>query len=82
MKCRNNIGPLCFQARCRKRRLNLALVFVCLFCVIFLCLVFCVLVFFGYCYFMFSVQVQLIACRDRPMMRGTLKVICNGFSQS
>ena len=28
------IDPLCFQARCRKRRLNLALVFLCLFCVV------------------------------------------------
>jgi len=28
------IDPLHFQARCRKRRLNLALVFLCLFCVV------------------------------------------------
>jgi len=28
------IDPLCFQAGCRKRRPNLALVFVCLFCVV------------------------------------------------
>ena len=30
---RIRIGPLCFQAGCRWRRLNLALVFLCLFCV-------------------------------------------------
>jgi len=28
------IEPLCFQAGCHKRRLNLALVFLCLFCVV------------------------------------------------
>ena len=28
------IDPLCFQARCRDRWLNLALVFLCLFCVV------------------------------------------------
>ena len=28
----SRIDPLCFQAGCRKRRLNLALVFLCLFC--------------------------------------------------
>jgi len=35
--------PLCFQAGCRKRRLNLSLVFLCLFCVVvhfFCCVLF------------------------------------------
>jgi len=34
--------------------------------VIFVFLLFCVLVFLGYCYFILSVPVQLIAWKDRP----------------
>jgi len=34
MKCQNQNRPSLFPARCRTRRLNLALVFLCLFCVV------------------------------------------------
>ena len=64
MKHRNkNRRSLNFQAIRRKRQLNLALVF-CVYFVFFGIL--CVLVFWGYCYFMLSVPVQLIAWEDRP----------------
>jgi len=70
MKRRNKNRPSPFpdfQTGCRKRRLNLALVFLCLFSVILVFWYFvCILVFWGYCYFMLSVPVQLTAWEDRP----------------
>jgi len=67
MKRQNKNRPLLFQAGCCKRRLNLTLVFLCLFCVNFVFFgILCVLVFLGYFYFMLSVRVQLIAWKDHP----------------
>jgi len=43
MSTRTGLGPLCFQAGCRMMRLNLALVFLCLFCRTFLLIGFVVL---------------------------------------
>ena len=61
------IGPLHFQAGCRKRQINLALVFWCYSCDFG---IMCVLVFLGYFYSMLSVPVQLIeqliAWKDHP----------------
>jgi len=65
MKHRNKNRPSPFPGQMSTRWLNLALVF-CVYFVLFLCFWYYIvcLVFLGYCYFMLSVPVQLIAWKD------------------